>query len=63
MTVKQGALLGFVGDSGSAGVVHLHLEVRRVREGENPAHFKPREIVENSRTVVCDPRNVLPLQK
>lgn len=63
MTVKQGALLGFVGDSGSAGVVHLHLEVRRVRQGENPADFKPREIVENSRTVVCDPRNVLPLHK
>ncbi len=63
MTVKPGALLGFVGDSGSPGIVHLHLEVRRVREGENPADFTPREIVENSRTVVCDPRNVLPLRK
>lgn len=63
MTVKQGALLGFVGDSGAPGVVHLHLEARRVREGENPADFKPREIVDNAHTVVCDPRNVLPLRR
>ncbi len=62
MDVKQGTVLGFVGDSGSAGVVHLHLEVRRVREGENPADFKPRQIVDNAYTVVCDPRNVLPFR-
>lgn len=63
MTLEQGSLIGFVGDSGSPGVVHLHLEVRRVRQGENPADYTPREIVENAHTVVCDPRNVLPLRK
>ncbi|HWZ91758.1 MAG TPA: M23 family metallopeptidase, partial [Polyangiaceae bacterium] len=34
-SLKSGALLGYVGDSGSPGVVHLHLEVRRAREGVN----------------------------
>lgn len=63
MTVKQGTVLGYVGDSGSPGIVHLHLEVRRVRADENPAGFTPREIVDNAYTVVCDPRNVLPFRK
>ncbi|MFW5740291.1 MAG: peptidoglycan DD-metalloendopeptidase family protein, partial [Myxococcota bacterium] len=33
----QGTLLGTVGDSGSEGRVHLHLEVRQVRDGVEPS--------------------------
>jgi murein DD-endopeptidase MepM/ murein hydrolase activator NlpD len=60
-SVREGALLGFVGDSGSPGVVHLHLEVRRVRPEVNVRQLAPGELAQNARTVVCDPRNVLPL--
>ncbi len=61
MNLREGSLVGFVGDSGAPGDVHLHLEVRRVREGVNAAKLGPREITKNDKTVVCDPRNVLPL--
>lgn len=61
MNVREGALLGFVGDSGSPGDVHLHLEVRRVRDGVNVATLAPGELTKNARTVACDPRNVMPL--
>jgi murein DD-endopeptidase MepM/ murein hydrolase activator NlpD len=59
--LREGSLLGFVGDSGSPGVVHLHLEVRRVRSETNIRQFASGELAHNARTVVCDPRNVLPL--
>lgn len=61
MNLREGSLVGFVGDSGSPGDVHLHFEVRRVREGLNVASLAPGELTRNARTVVCDPRNVLPL--
>lgn len=61
MNVREGALLGFVGDSGSPGDVHLHFEVRRVRDGVNVASLAPGELTKNARTVACDPRNVMPL--
>ncbi|GMV17384.1 MAG: peptidoglycan DD-metalloendopeptidase family protein [Myxococcales bacterium] len=61
MNLREGSLIGFVGDSGSPGDVHLHLEVRRVREGVNVASLAPGELTKNARTVVCDPRNVMPL--
>ncbi len=60
--VPEGTVLGFVGDSGSPGVVHLHYEARRVREGFDGRTLEPGEITKNSRTVACDPRNVLPLR-
>jgi murein DD-endopeptidase MepM/ murein hydrolase activator NlpD len=56
----EGAVIGYVGDSGSAGIVHLHLEVRRVREGVDIAKVSPERLVANEVSVVCDPRNVLP---
>jgi murein DD-endopeptidase MepM/ murein hydrolase activator NlpD len=59
--VPAGAVVGYVGDSGSPGVVHLHLEVRRAREGVVLSALPPGELARNSRTVACDPRNVLPL--
>lgn len=61
MNLREGSLVGFVGDSGSPGDVHLHLEVRRVRDGINVAELAPGDITKNAKTVVCDPRNVLRL--
>ena len=60
-TVPGGAIIGYVGDSGSPGVVHLHVEVRRAREGVALNALAPGELAHNSKTVACDPRNVLPL--
>jgi murein DD-endopeptidase MepM/ murein hydrolase activator NlpD len=60
-TLPAGAVVGFVGDSGSPGVVHLHLEVRRAREGVSLQALAPGELTHNAKTVACDPRNVLPL--
>jgi murein DD-endopeptidase MepM/ murein hydrolase activator NlpD len=53
--------LGFVGDTGSPGVVHLHFEVRRVRDAIAVRELAPGELVHNAKTVACDPRNVLEL--
>lgn len=62
MNLHEGALVGFVGDSGSPGAVHLHLETRRVRDGVDPASLEPGQLTKNEKTVVCDPRNVLALR-
>jgi murein DD-endopeptidase MepM/ murein hydrolase activator NlpD len=59
--VAPGDTLGFVGDSGSPGIVHLHLEVRQVREGVNLAAIEIGRLADNATSVPCDPRNVLPL--
>jgi murein DD-endopeptidase MepM/ murein hydrolase activator NlpD len=64
--IKQGELLGFVGDTGSPELIHLHMEARRVRDGVDVAE-RVREraggaLLEPDATVVCDPRNVLPLK-
>jgi hypothetical protein len=59
--VPAGSIVGYVGDSGSPGVVHLHLEVRRAREGVSLQSLGAGELAHNSKTVACDPRNVLPL--
>lgn len=59
--LSTGDVLGFVGDSGSPGVVHLHYEVRRVRSGFEAKSLEPGDFTKNSRTVACDPRNVLEL--
>jgi murein DD-endopeptidase MepM/ murein hydrolase activator NlpD len=60
--VRESAVLGYVGDSASPGVVHLHLEVRRVRDGLDAHALPPGQLTHNAKTVVCDPRNVLPLR-
>ncbi len=64
--VRPGDVLGFVGDSGSPGLVHLHLEVRRVRSEVATrrdlvrlASTTPSALVAGA-SIVCDPRNVLP---
>jgi murein DD-endopeptidase MepM/ murein hydrolase activator NlpD len=61
MNLREGSLVGFVGDSGAPGDVHLHFEVRQVRDGVNAQKLAPGELTKNDKTVVCDPRNVLPL--
>lgn len=61
--VKEGQLVGAVGDSGSPSLVHLHLEIRRVREGIDLAKVPAGPpMIGDSVTVVCDPRNVLQLR-
>jgi hypothetical protein len=65
-TAKEGSLLGFVGDTGSPELVHLHLEARRVREGvdiaQRLAKGSAADLLADDATVVCDPRNVLTLK-
>jgi hypothetical protein len=68
MSLKEGERVGFVGDTGSPELVHLHLEARRVRSGvdleklaSGPGGGGP-ALIANENSVVCDPRNVLPLR-
>jgi murein DD-endopeptidase MepM/ murein hydrolase activator NlpD len=60
--LHQGDLVGYVGDTGSPELVHLHLEARRVREGVDLHRFAGRMLLSGEVSVVCDPRNVLPLK-
>jgi murein DD-endopeptidase MepM/ murein hydrolase activator NlpD len=65
-TLKAGDLVGTVGDTGSPELVHLHYETRRVRDGIDvlkKASAGPAILVDDSVSIVCDPRNVLPLRK
>jgi murein DD-endopeptidase MepM/ murein hydrolase activator NlpD len=57
--LADGSLLGYVGDSGSEGIVHLHLEVRQVRAGVDLSKVAAERLVADDVTIVCDPRNVL----
>ncbi|MGC4092321.1 MAG: M23 family metallopeptidase [Polyangiaceae bacterium] len=59
--VTPDTTLGFVGDTGSPGLVHLHFEVRRVRDDVNVRGLGAGELVHNAKTIACDPRNVLEL--
>jgi murein DD-endopeptidase MepM/ murein hydrolase activator NlpD len=62
-TIQEGGVLGYVGDSGSKhGGVHLHLEVRRVRDGIDSAAVAATRLIKNEVAIVCDPRNLLPLR-
>lgn len=61
MPAPEGTLLGTMGDSGSPGLVHLHLEIRQVRKETNLHSLQVPELVDNARTIACDPRNLLPI--
>jgi len=65
--LKTGDVVGFVGDTGSPELVHLHLEARRVRSEVSLAKLvgSPNAgaaLIANENSIVCDPRNVLPLR-
>ena len=60
--VAEGDVIGSVGDSGSPGRVHLHLEARRLRDGIDASKLAPSALASSSSSIVCDPRNVLPLR-
>ncbi|MCC6644858.1 MAG: M23 family metallopeptidase [Polyangiaceae bacterium] len=60
--VKAGEQLGEVGDTGSEGLVHLHLEIRQVRDGVDVRALSGHDLADNARTVPVDPRNLLPLR-
>jgi murein DD-endopeptidase MepM/ murein hydrolase activator NlpD len=60
--LAPGELVGFVGDTGSPELVHLHLETRRIRDGVDVTRLGPGAMIANESSVVCDPRNVLPLR-
>ncbi len=64
--LREGELVGFVGDTGSPELVHLHLEARRVREGVDVRSLNTAGagaiLLADPTSVVCDPRNVLPLR-
>jgi murein DD-endopeptidase MepM/ murein hydrolase activator NlpD len=60
--LKDGDLIGFVGDTGSPELVHLHLEARRVRAGVDLTKLAAAAVIANENSIVCDPRNVLPFR-
>lgn len=60
--LQPGDVLGWVGDTGSPGNVHLHLEVRQVRDGARLRPVDAHRLVDPAVTIACDPRNVLPLK-
>lgn len=63
MSLRPGTTLGFVGDSGALGIVHLHYEVRLMRTGVDPMRVEPPQgLTDQENSIPCDPRNVLPFQ-
>jgi len=61
--LHPGDVVGTVGDTGSPELVHLHLEARRVREGVDVGAVPTANgLLAPEISVVCDPRNVLPLR-
>jgi murein DD-endopeptidase MepM/ murein hydrolase activator NlpD len=58
----EGTLLGFVGDTGSEGIVHLHLEIRQARGEVDVGDLPPGKLMSSEQTVAVDPRNLLPLR-
>lgn len=61
-TLREGSIVGFVGNSGSPQFVHLHLETRRVREGTNLRTLTGDGLRAREFSIVSDPRNLLPLR-
>jgi murein DD-endopeptidase MepM/ murein hydrolase activator NlpD len=60
--MHDGASVGFVGNSGSPALVHLHLEARRVRDGVDVWTLGADALHAREYSVVSDPRNLLPLR-
>lgn len=66
MVVHEGDVIGEVGDSGSPGLVHLHLEIRRLRDNLDAATVLREKgaslLFTSASSVPTDPRNLLPLR-
>ena len=60
--LREGATVGFVGNTDSPELVHLHLEARRMRNGVDAWRMPPYLVTAREYTIVSDPRNVLPLR-
>ncbi len=60
--LREGATVGFVGNTDSPDLVHLHLEARRLRNGLDAWKMPAYLVTAREYTVVTDPRNVLPLR-
>lgn len=61
--MDEGDLVGAVGDTGSKELVHLHLEIRRVRDDVDLNRIPAGgQLLSETISVVSDPRNVLPLK-
>jgi murein DD-endopeptidase MepM/ murein hydrolase activator NlpD len=60
--LREGATVGFVGNSASPEFVHLHLEARRMRDGKDAWRVPGALLDAREYSVVTDPRNVLPLR-
>jgi murein DD-endopeptidase MepM/ murein hydrolase activator NlpD len=72
--LPAGAALGVAGDTGSPGIVHLHYEVRQVRDGVDLASLSPenrgplarsldpKRLLDPAVSIPMDPRNALPLR-
>jgi hypothetical protein len=58
--LRAGDLVGFVGDSETHELPHLHLEARRIRDGVDATTLTGFRLIARDATVVTDPRNVLP---
>jgi hypothetical protein len=60
--LPEGATVGFVGNTASPELVHLHLEARRLRDGIDAWKLPGDALHAREYSVVTDPRNVLPLR-
>ena len=60
--LREGATVGFVGNTASPELVHLHLEARRVRDRIDAWKLPGEALHAREYSVVTDPRNVLPLR-
>lgn len=58
--LASGDPVGFAGDSGTPGQVHLHLEVRQVRSDLDVRPLELGRLGDQSVSIPCDPRNVFP---
>jgi murein DD-endopeptidase MepM/ murein hydrolase activator NlpD len=61
-SLGEGTPVGFVGNSASPELAHLHLEARRMRDGADAWTLPGVLLGAREYSVVTDPRNVLPLR-
>jgi hypothetical protein len=62
LKLKEGALLGWVGDPGGPGLCHVHFDVRRIRDGVDARREPTDRLLGDGMSFSTDPRNVLPLR-